>query len=53
VTLDRVKEETGWDLKISPDLKDTPIPTEEELAIVRDTSAPLLARLRRTDMETK
>jgi glutaconate CoA-transferase subunit B len=53
VTLDKVKEETGWDLKISPDLKDTPVPTEEELKIVRDTSAPLLARLRRTDMETK
>ena len=47
------KEETGWDLKISPDLKDTPIPTEEELAIVRDTSAPLLARHRRTDIETR
>ena len=53
VTLDKVKAETGWDLKISSDLKDTPIPTEEELAIVRDTSAPLLARHRRTDMETK
>jgi glutaconate CoA-transferase subunit B len=53
VTLDKVKDETGWDLKISPDLKDTPPPTEEELVILRETSAPLLARLRRTDLERK
>lgn len=53
VTLEKVKEETGWDLKISPDLKDTPPPTAEELRVLRETSAPLLARRRRTDLETK
>jgi glutaconate CoA-transferase subunit B len=53
VTLDKVKAETGWDLKISPELKDTPPPTEEEMVILRKTAAPLLARLRRTDMETR
>jgi acyl CoA:acetate/3-ketoacid CoA transferase beta subunit len=53
VTLDKVIAETGWDLKISLDLKDTPPPTEEELVILRDTAAPLLMRRRRTDMETR
>jgi glutaconate CoA-transferase subunit B len=53
VTLDKVKAETGWDLKVSSDLKDTPVPTPEELAILRDTAAPLLMRRRRTDEETK
>jgi glutaconate CoA-transferase, subunit B len=53
VTLDQVKAETGWDLKVAPNLKDTPLPTEEELAILRETAAPLLARRRRTDLETK
>jgi glutaconate CoA-transferase subunit B len=36
VTLDQVKAEVGWDLKISPDLKDTEPPTEEELRIFRE-----------------
>jgi glutaconate CoA-transferase subunit B len=53
VTLDKVKEETGWDLKISSDLKDTPPPTEEELVLLREISEPLLAMRRRTDMETR
>ena len=51
VTLDRVKEETGWELRISKDLKDTPPPTAEELKLVREIMEPLLARRRRTDME--
>jgi glutaconate CoA-transferase subunit B len=53
VTLEKVKAETGWDLKVAKDLKDTPPPTAEELRILRATMAPLLARRRRTDMETK
>ncbi|MFC2038868.1 CoA-transferase subunit beta [Chloroflexota bacterium] len=53
VTLEKVKAETGWELKISSDLKDTPIPTEEELALLRATMAPLIARRARTDMETR
>jgi len=52
VTLDKVKEETGWDLKISPDLKDTVPPSAEELTLVREIMAPLIARRKRTDMET-
>jgi glutaconate CoA-transferase subunit B len=53
VTLDQVKAETGWDLRISTNLQDTPTPTAEELRILRETTAPLLARRRRTDLETK
>ena len=53
VTLEKVKAETGWDLKVSKNLKDTVPPTAEELRILRATTAPLLARRRRTDMETK
>jgi acyl CoA:acetate/3-ketoacid CoA transferase beta subunit len=36
VTLDKVKAEVSWDLKISPKLKDTDPPTEEELRIFRE-----------------
>ncbi len=53
VTLEKVKAETGWPLKVAKDLKDTPPPTEPELKILRETAAPLLARRRRTDLETK
>jgi len=40
VTLNKVKAEVGWDLKISPDLKDTEPPTEEELRIFREDVDP-------------
>jgi glutaconate CoA-transferase subunit B len=53
VSLDKVKAETGWKLKISKNLKDTTPPTQDELRILRATTAPLIARRRRTDMETK
>ena len=53
VTLEKVKAETGWDLKISPDLADTPVPTQEEIRIMRETAAPLLARHSRRDRETR
>ncbi len=36
VTLEQVKAEVSWDLKVSPDLKDTEPPTEEELRIFRE-----------------
>ncbi|MFC1900455.1 CoA-transferase subunit beta [Chloroflexota bacterium] len=36
VTLDQVKEEVSWDLKVSPDLKDTEPPSEEILRIFRE-----------------
>jgi glutaconate CoA-transferase subunit B len=40
VTLDQVKAEVGWDLKVSPDLKETEPPTEEELRIFREDVDP-------------
>jgi glutaconate CoA-transferase subunit B len=36
VTLEKVKAETSWDLKVSTDLKDTRPPTEEELRVYRE-----------------
>jgi glutaconate CoA-transferase subunit B len=35
VTLDRVREATGWDLAAAPDLDETEPPSEEELAALR------------------
>jgi glutaconate CoA-transferase subunit B len=40
VTLDKVKEETGWDLKVSDKLEDTVPPTEEEMRVFRDEVDP-------------
>lgn len=34
-TVAGVKAETGWDLRVAPDVSETPTPTPEELAIVR------------------
>ena len=34
-TAEEVKENTGWDLKVSPDLKEVPEPTEKELENLR------------------
>jgi glutaconate CoA-transferase, subunit B len=53
VTVEQVRAETGWDLKISAKLKDTTPPTARELEILRSVTEPLLARRRRTDAETK
>ncbi|MBI5606990.1 MAG: CoA-transferase [Deltaproteobacteria bacterium] len=35
ISSDQVKDETGWDLKISPDLTQTPLPTAQDLSIIR------------------
>jgi glutaconate CoA-transferase subunit B len=40
VTVEKVKEEVSWDLKISPDLEDTVPPTEEDMRIFRDKVDP-------------
>ncbi|MCR4394523.1 MAG: hypothetical protein NUV31_09160, partial [Dehalococcoidales bacterium] len=40
ITLAKIKEETGWDLKISSDLKDTDPPTAEELKILHEKVDP-------------
>lgn len=36
VTLEQVKQNTGWDLKIAADLKMTPDPSAQELEVLRD-----------------
>jgi glutaconate CoA-transferase subunit B len=40
VTLEQVKAEVGWDIKISPDLHDTTPPTDEEIKILREKVDP-------------
>lgn len=41
VTIDQVKEATSWDLKISPNVKETEPPTEEEIRILREEIDPM------------
>jgi glutaconate CoA-transferase subunit B len=40
VTLDEVKQNTGWELKTSPDVRETESPTSEELEILRKDLDP-------------
>lgn len=34
-TVESVRAETGWDLRVAPDVQETPPPTDQELAIIR------------------
>jgi glutaconate CoA-transferase subunit B len=34
-TVDSVRQDTGWELKVAPDVHETPAPTPEELEIIR------------------
>jgi glutaconate CoA-transferase subunit B len=40
VTLDQVREHTGWEPKLSADLGETPPPTEAELRLIREELDP-------------
>jgi glutaconate CoA-transferase, subunit B len=40
VTIDQVKANTGWDLHVSPNLRETEPPTSEELRILREELDP-------------
>jgi glutaconate CoA-transferase, subunit B len=40
VTVDKVKENTGWDLKVASGLKETDPPTDEELHVLRNELDP-------------
>lgn len=40
MTVDKIKAETGWDLKVSADLDETVPPTDEEVAILREKVDP-------------
>jgi glutaconate CoA-transferase, subunit B len=35
VSIDDIKNETGWPLQVSPDIQETPAPTDDELSAVR------------------
>lgn len=39
IALDQVKEATGWSLKVSPDVQETPAPNRQELVALRDLYA--------------
>jgi glutaconate CoA-transferase subunit B len=39
-TLERVRASTGWDVKVSPDLRESEPPDEDELRIIRDELDP-------------
>jgi glutaconate CoA-transferase subunit B len=39
-TVDRVRENTGWDIKVAPELKTTKPPSGEELRILREELDP-------------
>ena len=40
VTLEKVKAEVGWDIKVASDLDDTTPPTDEEIRILRENVDP-------------
>jgi glutaconate CoA-transferase, subunit B len=40
VTLDVVRENTQWDIRVADDLSDTPAPTRDELRLIRDELDP-------------
>ena len=39
-TVEQVRENTGWDVRISPQLKTTEVPNDEELRIIREDLDP-------------
>jgi glutaconate CoA-transferase subunit B len=39
-TLDAVRETIGWDIKVAPDLATTPLPTPDELRLIREELDP-------------
>jgi glutaconate CoA-transferase subunit B len=40
VTIDDVRANTGWEPRVSDDLGETPVPTEDELRIMRTELDP-------------
>jgi hypothetical protein len=47
VTIEKIQAHTGFTLDISPDVKETTLPTEEELRLLRNEIDPL--RIRRLE----
>jgi glutaconate CoA-transferase, subunit B len=50
VSIEEIKEDVPWDLKVSPDLTETPHPTDEEIDFVRHF-APTICAGRALSME--
>jgi glutaconate CoA-transferase subunit B len=40
VTLEEIRKNTGWEMKVSDDLGETPAPTDEELRLIREELDP-------------
>ena len=40
VTVERVRDQTSWDLRVAGDLRETPAPTAEELRLIREELDP-------------
>ena len=40
VTLDDIRDNTGWEVRVADDLKTTPVPTDEELRLIREELDP-------------
>jgi len=40
-TIDKIQSRTGFELEIAPDVHETPLPTQEELALLREKIDPL------------
>jgi hypothetical protein len=53
-SLEKVKEEIGWDIKVAYDISDTELPTDEELRVYREKIvAESRIMFRRPDREEK
>ena len=39
-TVEAVRETIGWDVSVSPDLAETPPPTDDELRLIREELDP-------------
>jgi glutaconate CoA-transferase, subunit B len=53
VTVEEVKKNTSWDLKIAKDVKETEPPTEEEIRMIREDLDPFGIYLRREEFQKK
>ncbi len=40
VTLDEVRDSMGWKVRLAEDIAETPVPTDEELRVVREELDP-------------
>jgi hypothetical protein len=53
VTVEEVKDNTTWDLKVSPNVGQTEPPTVEQIGIIREELDPFGIYLRREEFQKK